>query len=127
MSTRTKRKVCFYLSLVITLITLSCASPQPKGRTPAEALYRQAQDLMDNQRYIMAVERLNSLRSRYPYSYYATLAELAIADIYFSQENYVEAAAAYILFRDFHSQAQKNGLYYLANCRILLSPSPFHP
>ena len=107
MRTRTKRRAYFYLSLIITLITLSCAGPQPKGRTPAETLYRQAQDLMDNQRYIMAIERLNSLRSRYPYSYYATLAELAIADIYFSQENYVEAAAAYILFRDFHPKHKK--------------------
>jgi len=57
---------------------------------------------MDEGRYLLATERLNTIRSQYPYSYYATHAELLQADILFLQENYVEAAAAYILFKDFH-------------------------
>lgn len=55
----------------------------------------------------MATEKLNSLRSQYPYSYYATHAELLQADILFDQENYVEAAAAYILFKDFHPRSKQ--------------------
>ena len=53
-------------------------------------------------RYILANERLNQLRSQYPYSYYATHAELLQADILFEQESYVEAASAYTLFKDLH-------------------------
>lgn len=89
------------------LILVSCSTKQPKGRTPAEVLYREAQELVENKRYIIATEKLNLLRSRYPYSFYATRAELMLSDIYFLQENYVEAAAAYILFRDFHPKHKK--------------------
>lgn len=57
---------------------------------------------MEKGRYILANEKLNALRSQFPYSYYATPAELLQADILFKQENYVESAAAYLVFKDFH-------------------------
>ncbi len=64
---------------------------------------------MSKSRYIQATEKLNSIRSQYPYSYYATHAELLQADILFAQENYAEAASAYILFRDFHPKYNELG------------------
>lgn len=83
-------------------ILASCASKRPEGSTEAEILFKEAKELIGKSRYIQATEKLNSIRSQYPYSYYATPAELLQADILFSQENYAEAASAYILFRDFH-------------------------
>lgn len=93
--------------LLFILVFTSCAVDRPVGKTEAEVLYKESQELMADKRYILATEKLNTLRSQYPYSYFATSAELAQADILFMQESYEEAAAAYILFKDFHPKNKK--------------------
>ena len=97
------------ISLLFLLLTIftSCSTPRPKGKTEAEVLYQEAQTLIENGRFILATEKLNRIRSKYPYSYYATFAELLSADVLFKQENYAEAAAAYIVFKDFHPKHKK--------------------
>lgn len=91
----------------------SCSSARPQGKTEAEVLYKEATELMSDKRYMLATEKLNTLRSQYPYSFYATHAELMQADILFKQENYIEAASAYILFKDFHPKHER--LAYVIN------------
>lgn len=95
------------LVLSITFIVLACSTEKPKGKTEAEVLYKEAQMLMDDGRYILATEKLNQLKNKFPYSIYATPSELLLADILFEQESYVESAAAYLLFRDFHPKHEK--------------------
>jgi outer membrane protein assembly factor BamD len=97
-----------FLSILLffTLI-ISCSTERPSGKTEAEVLFKEAQELMKDDRYLLATERLNTLRQQYPYSYFATHAELMQADILYAQENFVEAAAAYILFKDFHPRHKK--------------------
>lgn len=95
------------LILLSILFIASCATEPPKGKTAAESLYKESLELVESGRLILANERLNQLKSQHPYSYYATPAELLQADILFKQENYVEAAAAYMLFRDFHPRNKK--------------------
>lgn len=94
--------------LILLLLFISCSTPRPSGNTEAEILYKEAEGLIKDGHYIMATEKLNAIRSQYPYSYYATHAELKQADILFQQENYIESAAAYILFKDFHPKFKKN-------------------
>ena len=95
--------------VIFTVINLlsSCSSSRPQGKTEAEVLYKEATELMNDKRYMLATEKLNTLRSQYPYSFYATHAELMQADILFKQENYIEAASAYILFKDFHPKHER--------------------
>ena len=95
------------LVLSIVFIVLACSTEKPKGKTEAEVLYKEAQMLMDGGRYILATEKLNQLKNKFPYSIYATPSELLLADILFEQESYVESAAAYLLFRDFHPKHEK--------------------
>jgi outer membrane protein assembly factor BamD len=95
------------LFLFASLLLASCSSSRPTGKTEAEILYKEAQMLMKDGRYLMATEKLNSLRSQFPYSYFATHSELLQADILFEQENFVEAAASYILFKDFHPRHKR--------------------
>lgn len=97
------------IALIFTLISLlnSCSSSRPDGKTEAEILYKEAAELVNEKRYLLATEKLNTLRSQFPYSYYATPAELMQADILFKQENFVEAASAYILFKDFHPKHER--------------------
>ena len=94
-------------SLLLVFVLASCSTVRPKGKTEAEVLFLEAKFLIEDGRYLMATEKLNSIRSQFPYSYYATHAELLQADILFEQDNYVEAAAAYILFKDFHPRHKK--------------------
>jgi outer membrane protein assembly factor BamD len=95
--------------IILTLVVLlsSCATERPKGKTEAEILYKEAKELVDDGHFLMASEKLNTVRSQYPYSFFATGAELLQADILFEQESFVESAAAYILFRDFHPRHPK--------------------
>lgn len=102
-------KLIKYLLLFLCFLILSCATKRPEGATEAEVLFKEAKELVSKSRFIQATEKLNTLRSQYPYSFYATHAELLQADILFSQENYAESAAAYILFRDFHPKYSEMG------------------
>lgn len=102
-------RILKFLVLSFSLLVISCATKRPQGSTEAEILFKEAKDLISKSRYIQATEKLNAIRSQYPYSYYATHAELLQADILFSQENYAEAASAYILFRDFHPKYTELG------------------
>ena len=93
--------------LIISLFVIGCASKRPSGKTEAEVLYKESLELKQDGHYMLAMEKLNTLRSQYPYSYYATHAELLNADILFDQESFKEAASAYIIFRDFHPRHKK--------------------
>jgi outer membrane protein assembly factor BamD len=93
--------------LVILLLVIACSSDKPKGRTEAESLYKEAEELMQAERYILATEKLNTIKTQHPYSFYATPAELLQADVLFYQESFIESAAAYLLFRDFHPKHEK--------------------
>jgi outer membrane protein assembly factor BamD len=95
------------ISFLVVFILYGCSSDKPQGRTEAEILFKEAQELMQAERYILAIEKLNVIKTQHPYSFYATPAELMQADILFLQENYIEAAAAYLLFRDFHPRHEK--------------------
>jgi len=102
-------RILKFLVLCFSVLTISCATKRPQGATEAEILFKEAKSLVEKSRYIQATEKLNAIRSQYPYSFYATHAELLQADILFSQENYAEAASAYILFRDFHPKYNELG------------------
>ena len=96
------------ITLVLVLcFAFACSSKRPSGNTEAEILYKEATKLMEDKRYLLAQEKLNTVKSKYPYSYYATPAELMQADILFKQESYIEAAAAYQLFMEFHPKHQE--------------------
>lgn len=88
--------------ILLFLFLYSCSSTTPKGETEAEILYNDAKAYVDDERYLLATEKLNLLKTQYPYSVFAKKAELMLAEIQFKQENYPEASASYIAFRDLH-------------------------
>lgn len=94
------------LALLLTLF-ISCASDSPEGKTEAEVLYKEAQELIESDRFILATEKLQQIKTQHPYSFYATPAELLLAEVQFKQESYPEAAASFLLFRDFHPKHEK--------------------
>lgn len=84
------------------LLFIACASPVKKGETEAENLYNQALEYKNDKRYLLATETLNELKTKYSYSVFAVPAELMLADVEFAQENYIQAAALYRVFKDIH-------------------------
>ncbi len=116
-----------YIVLMFVLVLASCATKRPEGATEAEVLYKEAKDLFSKSRFIQTTEKLNQIRSQFPYSYYATYAELMQADVLFAQENYPEAASAYILFKDFHPKYNDIGyvLFRISESFYQQLPSTF--
>lgn len=89
-----------------------CASAPPIEDVPsAETYYRRGEEILEGQRvflffrdvdYNQAIELFQEVIDNYPYSDYATLAELRIADIHFDQGNYEEALSYYQDFVELH-------------------------
>jgi outer membrane protein assembly factor BamD len=70
-------------------------------------LFKEAEEDINSDHYQLAVDKLKVIKNKYPYSKYALDASLRLADVYFLQESYVEAALAYESFRDLHPKHPK--------------------
>ena len=86
---------------------LSACSTEEKTADTPEAAFKIAQDYEKADRYQIAIQRFNDVKNKYPYSSLATEAELAIADIHYKAEDYVDAQVAYQNFREFHPKHAK--------------------
>jgi outer membrane protein assembly factor BamD len=88
----------------VALLTLlaGCSAETIDNDSPAEVQYNEGERLLKRDRYVEAVERFRVLKSRYPYSKFASLATLRVGDAHFQEESYIEAAAAYKVFRELY-------------------------
>ncbi len=68
----------------------------------AQKNYEKGLKELDNKDWIAAAKYFGFIKSRFPYSKYAVLAELRLADAEFGAEQYLEAIDAYRLFMKFH-------------------------
>lgn len=111
------------------IAAVGCAKPPPtfEDVPPAEELYTEGQKLLKKKHWWwfiptfnnnQAIETFQSIIDNYPYSEYAVLAELAIADSYFDEEKYEEALSYYRDFTDLHPQNDKvpYAIYRAALC-----------
>lgn len=73
-----------------------------KYESPAEEDYVLGVAELEDKNYLEAQKLLERVRTKYPYSKYAALAELRIADLKFAQSKWVEAADAYQSFVKLH-------------------------
>lgn len=117
--------MCFRLFMIVFIVCSCSTSPKVSGGSKAEVLYKEAQEYIRRKRYFQATERLNSIRSKFPYSYYAIPAELMTADILFEQKTYIDATAAYLAFKDLHPKHKKMDyvLYMIGNSYYMQMPS----
>ncbi|NUM59060.1 MAG: outer membrane protein assembly factor BamD [Bdellovibrionaceae bacterium] len=80
---------------------VSCASDEKKTDT-AESTFAVAQEFEKDERFDEAIRKYTEVKNKYPYSQFATKAELAIADVYFKEESFGEAQINYQTFRELH-------------------------
>jgi outer membrane protein assembly factor BamD len=83
------------------LFVSGCSSIEKNSDTP-EGAFAIAADFDKGERYEEAIRRYTDVKNRFPYSNYATKAELAIADVYFKQESYAESQVSYQMFKELH-------------------------
>jgi outer membrane protein assembly factor BamD len=96
-------RVIFSVLLFISATSLlsACSSDDKHADSP-EAAFATAQQFDKDERYEEAIKRYQDVKNKFPYSRYATMAELAIADDYFKQESFAEAQVSYQAFKDLH-------------------------
>ncbi len=68
----------------------------------AQKNYEKGVKELDDKDWLAAAKYFGFIKSRFPYSKYAVLAELRLADAEFGAEQYLEAIDSYRLFNKFH-------------------------
>lgn len=98
-----KLLVLFSVSLLFTVS--GCAWFENDGKKmekTAEQLIKEGLDEFKDENYRNAIKSFTTLRDWYPFSKYAILAELKIADAHFELDDYEEAIFAYQEFERLH-------------------------
>jgi outer membrane protein assembly factor BamD len=86
-------------------VTSMFSSPPPEEMkvTGTDAdMTREAMEFFNTGRYMMAEEIFQKIRDRYPFSPYATVAELRLADCKYYRDFYLEALPLYENFEQLH-------------------------
>jgi len=84
------------------LICSGCAWFETKEEKSAQELIQDGVDYFESGKYRQSIAAFEKLRDWYPFSRYAILAELKIADAYFNLEEYADAIFAYEEFEQLH-------------------------
>lgn len=83
-----------------------CAGGDINESNPDEVMKLAEKDI-ENDRYQLAVDKLRLVKNKFPYSNLAKEAQLRLADVYFIQESFGEAAIAYEAFKDLYPKHDK--------------------
>jgi outer membrane protein assembly factor BamD len=119
-----KRILPVLLVLVVTLsgctFTWPWTKSNPLTRSTPDGLYQQAVEYYQDGSYKKSVEIFQRLKEEYPLSQLAILAEMGIADSYFSDEAYFEAELAYGEFINLHPTNENlpYAMYQIGMCHF---------
>lgn len=96
----------------------SCAWFEKKQEKPAPELATDGMDAYQDGKYEKAIESFETLKDWYPFSKYAILAELKIADAYYQLKQYEDAIFAYEEFERLHprNEATPYVIYQIGRC-----------
>ncbi len=95
-------KWLLFACVSVLLIFSGCAWFESKDEKSAQELVQDGVDSFGEGKYRKSIESFEKLRDWYPFSRYAILAELKIADAYFNLESYADAIFAYEEFEQLH-------------------------
>jgi outer membrane protein assembly factor BamD len=98
----------------------------PPEETDEIAMTNKAMDFFVRGNYDMAEELFQKIKDRYPFSPFATLAELRLADIKFYQSQYAEAITLYEEFEKLHpnNEAIPYVIFQQGMCQYRLIDTP---
>jgi outer membrane protein assembly factor BamD len=112
--------------LIILVVLTGCTSIQDsidkflgieEGDT-ADELAWEGMDAYESGKYLKAIEKFQKIKDFYPFSKYAILAELKIADAHYQREEYEEAIFEYENFERLHprNEAIPYVIYQIGRC-----------
>src|SRR3989338_4828261 len=78
------------------------ATTAPQPDPTAEALFAEGMSYFNNKRYALAIDRFQRVKVEYPFSPELVPAELKLAEAYYLNKQYPEAAAAFKEFQTLH-------------------------
>lgn len=107
MSRSSIRACVLRLLLLLSLTAAGCAGVidtlyLPVAEDTAQELWEAGNDAMNATDYYTAAVYFTKLKDRFPFSPYTTKAELALADAYYLNGDYVDAMSAYLEFENLH-------------------------
>jgi len=111
-----KRIACIFAASFF--LFTGCAWFQSKEERSANELIADGMESFEDGKYEKAIEAFEQLKDWYPFSKYAILAELKLADSHFHQEAYAEAIVAYEEFESLHprNEAIPYVIYQIGQC-----------
>jgi outer membrane protein assembly factor BamD len=112
--------------LIVLLVTTGCTTIKDQFNkifggdesASAQELAWDGMDAYENGKYSKAIEKFQKLKDYYPFSKYAILAELKIADAHYQRDEYEEAVFAYENFEQLHprNEAIPYVIYQIGRC-----------
>ena len=90
------------LPVMLALTLSGCSTSEKLDTSTPEGDFKHAEIFEKDERYEEAIQKFSEVKNKHPYSRFATEAELRIADLQFKRDSFIESAAAYQLFREFH-------------------------
>ena len=112
--------------LIILLVLTGCSSIQDsvdkffgmEEESTADELAWVGMDAYESGKYLKAIEKFQKIKDFYPFSKYAILAELKIADAHYQREEYEEAIFEYENFERLHprNEAIPYVIYQIGRC-----------
>jgi outer membrane protein assembly factor BamD len=119
-----KRIVLIYM--IVLVVGTGCTTFKDKFKeifgsdegAGAQELAWDGMDAYENGRYDKAIEKFQRIKDYYPFSKYAVLAELKIADSHYKREEYEDAIFAYENFEQLHprNEAIPYVVYQIGRC-----------
>jgi len=114
------------ICLVLLPVFSSCGWFKTKGEESAQELANRGMNEFNDGDYRVSIEAFEKLKDWYPFSKYAILAELKIADAYYNLGQYEEAITAYEEFEKLHPRNEATpyvinqiGLSYFGQVRTI--------
>lgn len=103
---------------VVLLLLTGCALFSKEVEKPAAELIQEGMQAFDKGNYSDAIKDFEQLKDWYPFSKYATVAELKIADAHYYLDHYAEAVTAYEEFEQLHprNEAIPYVIYQIGRC-----------
>jgi len=104
--------------LIASIIVTGCAWFQTREDLTASELASEGMDAYEFGNYRTAIEHFEKLKDWYPFSKFAILAELKIADAHYRLKEYEEAIFAYESFENLHprNEAIPYVIYQIGRC-----------
>ncbi len=112
------RRGLIFLLIFLFLLISGCSYFQSKEEKTAPELASEGMDAFSRGNYKTSIELFDKLKSWYPFSKYAILAELKKADAHYALKEYEEAIFAYEEFETLHPQneAVPYVIYQIGRC-----------